>query len=210
MVMSRVTKAVNLGELGVAISGARKTKSGAILLEVKGGPDKADVLAKDLQEKLGEEARIGRPEKKWPILIFGIPEWAGEEEVCKAINEEIGSTDRKMQVRLGPGVDGTFFARMEVPASEARSLQKKGRIKIGWAVCRVKVLEAYRPRCFKCLEAGHLAAECKGPDRKDCCFRCLKPGHRIATCDAPAAARVTASGKNKESRKGVADPEPAL
>ncbi|XP_025407555.1 uncharacterized protein LOC112681519 [Sipha flava] len=211
LIMSRVTTAVNLQELGVEVIGARKTKSGAILLEVKGGAEKADALARDLREKLGEEARIGRPEKTRPVLILGIPEWVDKEEVMAVVNGESGTPERRLRMTLKPGTRGSSTAHVEVPAREAKALQTKGRIKIGWTVCRVKVLDAYQPRCFRCLETGHLAAECKGPDRKDCCLRCRLPGHRTASCDAPPADRRTPAGgmQEEEPRKGATDPAPA-
>jgi len=39
-------------------------------------------------------------------------------------------------------------------------------------------------RCFRCLSRGHLAGQCKGPDRSKCCRRCGITGHRAAKCEA--------------------------
>lgn len=90
--MGSVTAAENLEELGVEVCGARKARSGAILLEVKGGAEHADKLAGALQAKLGESARVGRPEKSRRVLLLDVPEWTTEDEVGVAIRAATKAT----------------------------------------------------------------------------------------------------------------------
>ena len=56
---------------------------------------------------------------------------------------------------------------------EARALKllKGAHIKIGWVFCRVRRKKEVN-RCFRCLGFGHIAVDCRGPDRSRCCWRC--------------------------------------
>ncbi|EFN60244.1 hypothetical protein EAG_10239, partial [Camponotus floridanus] len=45
-------------------------------------------------------------------------------------------------------------------------------------------LPARRMRCFRCLEVGHGAAGCKGPDRSGRCHRCGDRSHQSRLCPA--------------------------
>ena len=56
---------------------------------------------------------------------------------------------------------------------EARALKllKATHIKIGWVSCRVRRKKAVN-RCFRCLCFGHIAVDCRGPDRSRCCWKC--------------------------------------
>ncbi|XP_068141504.1 uncharacterized protein [Drosophila tropicalis] len=66
---------------------------------------------------------------------------------------------------------------LSAPEAVARKLIELGRVEIGWAKCRIRELEQWPLRCFKCLATGHIAAKCSSKeDRLDCCFKCgLKP-----------------------------------
>src|ERR1700712_2871678 len=56
-----------------------------------------------------------------------------------------------------------------------------GKIKIGWTVCRLR--EATRPKmCFRCLDFGHMAKDCKNTDRSKLCRRCGEEGHIAKDC----------------------------
>ncbi|EFN71719.1 hypothetical protein EAG_08326, partial [Camponotus floridanus] len=44
------------------------------------------------------------------------------------------------------------------------------------------------PRCYTCLEVGHLAAQCKGvADRSGRCYRCGARSHKLRSCRSPPA-----------------------
>ena len=63
----------------------------------------------------------------------------------------------------------------------AMKLFKAAHIKIGWISCRVRRRKELS-RCYCCLGFGHMAADCKGPDRSRCCWRCGEEGHTAGSC----------------------------
>ena len=69
---------------------------------------------------------------------------------------------------------------------EARALKllKAAHIKIGWVSCRVRRRKELN-RCYRCLGFGHMAADCRGPDRSRCCWRCGEEGHIAGSCTRP-------------------------
>ena len=65
---------------------------------------------------------------------------------------------------------------------EARALKllKGAHIKIGWVSCRVRRKKEVN-RCFRCLGFGHIAVDCRGPDRSRFCWRCGE-GYLAGSC----------------------------
>ena len=53
----------------------------------------------------------------------------------------------------------------------ALKLLKGAHIKIGWVSCRVRRKKEVN-WCFRLLGFGHIAVDCRGPDRSRCCWRC--------------------------------------
>lgn len=79
-VMKRVTTKINLQDIGVKVNKVRRTKTGAILIEVV-GKEEATKLADSLQSAIGEIARISRPSRRTPVLILDILDWIEDEEI---------------------------------------------------------------------------------------------------------------------------------
>jgi len=61
-VMKKIMAVVNLQELGINVSGTRRTKTGAILLEV-GKEAEADILAEHIKTAIGDQASVSRPSR---------------------------------------------------------------------------------------------------------------------------------------------------
>lgn len=77
----------------------------------------------------------------------------------------------------------TKTATVAMAGNAARLLIAKGKIRIGWVMCRV-IRCVEQPKCFKCQEIGHIAARCRGLDRSNQCFRCGEEGHHARNCNS--------------------------
>ena len=64
---------------------------------------------------------------------------------------------------------------------KALKLLKAAHIKIRWVSCRVRKKKEIN-RCYRCLGFGHIAVDCRGPDRSRCCWRCGEEGHTAGSC----------------------------
>lgn len=65
----------------------------------------------------------------------------------------------------------------------ASKVADAGKIRIGWAMCRVKLLERL---CYKCQGTGHVAAACKSEAKRKVCFTCKSLEHLARECVAPS------------------------
>lgn len=71
-VMRLATSCIDLQEHGIEIGRVRRTKAGAILMEVS-GKEKADKLSTLLCDTLGQRAKVSRPRRTTPVLVINIP-----------------------------------------------------------------------------------------------------------------------------------------
>lgn len=172
------------------------------MLEVKGSATQADLLADRLREALKEhDTRVSRPTKTRAVMLLDVEEWVEEGTLRDALRDALRRPEDAappelgaLTVRTGPGGGGRY-ARAEVPARLAPRLAGLARVRVGWSTCRLRVLDDKGPRCFRCLEHGHVAAKCKGPDRAKGCFTCKQVGHQARDC--PKAI------PSKKARKGI-------
>ena len=52
-------------------------------------------------------------------------------------------------------------------------------------------------RCYRCLGFGHMAAECRGPNRSKSCWRCGEKGHVAGSCTAKPRLYIYAAREDK-------------
>jgi hypothetical protein len=187
VVMQKAMATVDPLALGIQVSGTRRTQTGAVLLEVRGPAAHADLLASKLGEALKElDVRVHRPSKTCTVLLLDVEEWVGEADVHQALSAALASSDAEpphvgpVMVRANIGGKGRY-ARCEVPIRVASRLATLGRVRVGWTSCRLRILNK-GPQCYRCLERGHIAHACKGPDRSKACFRCKEEGHLVKEC----------------------------
>lgn len=190
-VMRKVLAEVDLKETGVEVTRTRRTKTGAILLEVK-GKEGADLLASKLRGTIGEWAEVARPTKSTKVLVTNIPDWLDDHRVVSDIQAaDEGLAEAKISIRENAG--GGRVATMTVSVATALRLSVAGAIRVGLGKSRIKLLEAKKIRCFRCDDLGHIATSCTAENASKKCFRCRQTGHLVAACP-----RSTSKTKNRE------------
>ena len=181
-VLREIKQAVRPEDTETAIKAVRQTRSGGILLEFGQDAANTDSFREAVKKVLGEKATVASLEPKGTLEIRDIDCVTEIKEVEEALRKEF-PTVGEAQVRLTPeNSKGQRVAIINLSEKDAECiLEKGGKIKVGWVVCRIR-RRATPSRCFKCLGFGHMAQNCRGPDRSSLCFRCGKPGHTFKRC----------------------------
>lgn len=202
--MRKVSGSINLASLGVNVLTTRKTRAGGILLEVD-GIEKASLLADKIRSVIGDTARVRLPEPRTPVLLLGIPEWVGVEEVLEGLvrAEITGVTAGDVRIQKNAGDRGEYVASLSLPLMDAIQLAETKVVVIGWTKCRVKLLEKNQPTCYRCQEKGHLAAECSNDVKPRRCHRCHDEGHLVRDCRQPPRRLQTDSARQQNQQRST-------
>lgn len=198
-VMKSVTS-IDLNPLGVTVKGAKCSKAGGIIIEVDGKED-ADRLADGIREAIGAAAAVRRPTRSTPILIRDVPNWIEEAEVVSHL-VCFDSCFGDCQIRISDN-QGARTAFCRIPMKVGSKVADAGRIRIGWAMCRVKLLEKKESVCYKCQGTGHIAAACNSETKPKACFKCKSLEHLAKECVAPPRQKI-------ESTRGKQEVKPRL
>jgi len=105
------------------------------------------------------------------IEIVDLDEMVTAKDLQNALSEQIGiSLDATAIKSLRPAFGGTQRATITLSAAHAKKTLTAGKVKIAWSICRIR--ESNAPlKCYKCLEFGHIAANCSSSeDRSGCCY----------------------------------------
>lgn len=179
--LKSVKSKVDIAKVGVQVKTIRKTAKGDLLLEVQGGMQKADRLKEAIKKDVGKDVKITNNEVT--IHIYDIDATTSQEEVEEAVVREVGHGEaHTVKVKsMRPSWDGNQIATVLASKFIANRMILAKVIRIGWVNCRVRERVTV-PRCFNCLEFGHRASECKGPDRSNACLNCYQTDHKAKEC----------------------------
>jgi hypothetical protein len=187
-VLAEAKEKVNLADLGIANLRFRRAVTGARVLELPGATsgEKADKLAKELAEKLGEGVRISRPTRCAELRLSNLDDSVTPAEVVAAVARAGGCAEDQVKTgEIRPDHSGLGTLWVRCPVTAAKKVAENGRFLVGWSSAQVKLLESRTMRCFRCLESGHVRVQCQSQtDRSDLCYRCGQPGHKSAQCTA--------------------------
>lgn len=213
-----------LKEMGIGELRTRKTMAGAYILEIprktrEEREAKAEALACRLEAVFrgNEEIKISRPLKMAQIRIRDLDESVDSDDIVQAVVTNGGGAPHSIKVgRTATAPNGMGAVIVQCPLAIANRVVKKKRITVGWAACRVSMMEHRPLQCFKCLELGHVQQNCKGTvDRSSNCYRCGEEVHIAATCRAnpqclvckqagrPANHRIGAQCRAQLPKKGM-------
>lgn len=210
-IMAVAKSSIKLEDLGIGEIRPRRAVTGALILEIPGpqGAIKASALKNRMDEVVGsrEGVRIGLPSKKADLRIKDLMDTTETTEIRDAIARQGECSPEEIRIgkiRQTTYGTGTVWAQCPIPA--ANKLVSSGRIRIGWTSSRVEMLPARQLQCFRCLERGHVQANCvNGVDRSDACYRCGQTGHRAAECvEKPSCMLCLAAGRPSTHRLGGA------
>lgn len=103
--------------------------------------------------------------------IRDMDEWTNEEEIIAAVTASSGAQRETLRVfSLKKQYGGVQVALVSAPADVSKIVEGQ-HLRLGIVSCRVRSYEA-KTRCFRCMSYGHIARECKGPDKSKECRRC--------------------------------------
>jgi len=153
-----------LQSLITRVSKVRRTANGYLMLELN--------RSEDTSTKAKARTKTVVISDFDPIVVA--------EDVTKALMDQFAVNAESVKLRsLRPSYRDTQTAVVGLPSKDAGAVLGKGKIKLGWSICKVKERDS-KPRCYKCLEIAHIAVRCHSKvDRSGCCIKCGKTGLKI-------------------------------
>lgn len=160
----------------------RKGKCEKAVIRVKGDNKTVDEVVKTLTGKQQgvKVGKLGRPPKKVFVTVKDLEFDAKGDDAVEAIEKVTNKKCLGVPV-LRPAYGQTQVARVSVTDRGEGSLCENKRIRVGYVLCRV-IRNELDEKCYRCQERGHIAIQCKGPDRRNDCFWCGEKGHKAADC----------------------------
>lgn len=182
-----VLKSINesLQSEDIEIADVSRTRAGAARIRVGGPAENASRIGEILGRAIPGAAVDASGRKKW-LRSTKLAPGVTEEAVKAALTTVLGRTTRAMVTSIRPAYPDKVRVNILVPISEAEEIKRKPPFRMGL----LKGAFADPPkRCRRCNEVGHLAAQCRGPDRSKQCFNCHQEGHMARDCTIPAERR---------------------
>ncbi|XP_070144868.1 uncharacterized protein [Drosophila kikkawai] len=203
------------------VQGLRRTANGGLLLRMQKPQDPStQQLQAALRTAISDKAEVAVMQETVQVEIRDLDEMTSGEEVTMALfageDSDIASNAAP---RMRKAFGGTQTATVNLRPDHARRLLDKGKIRIGWVVCRIRQKTELR-RCLKCMGYGHTSTRCRASDSvakatQNSCFRCGEEGHKPREIARDARGRSpvliagdfnawsTAWGSSKTTQRGT-------
>jgi hypothetical protein len=219
-VLKKIKEDQSLKEMGNMVMGVRKTRNGDMLIELKADPT---VRSLNYKESIGKAVEnVGIPLSSVKALTQvttmecrNLDDVTTEDEFRAEMKKEFLLTDDQFNgpIRLRKSYNSTQIATFKVTDEEAKLMIKRGKVKVGWSVCVLRIPK--EPiRCYKCLGFGHMKGNCKGEDKSKSCWNCGNDGHKSRDCqnnpkcllcpEEESGSHATGSFKCKAYKEAVA------
>lgn len=144
---------ISLDDLQIKMTKIRRAANGGMVIKVLGKNEQecADALADKLKDVLKDQARVVRPMIRGEIRLIGMDDSVTKEEVCQVIVQTGGCKEE--DIKIGPirqMNNGLFTVWAQCPLSAAIKISNPRKVKIGWSITRVDLLESKPVQCYKC------------------------------------------------------------
>lgn len=184
-ILRRVKTDPALKEMGEKVTRVTRNQRGQMMFQLKReeNPKRVEIQAA-VSKALGDTATVTMRTQEVNIVCKDMDEVTTKEELLEALEKDLGiSSIPETAIRsMRTAFAGTQTAIISLPFEHAKKALAAGKIKIGWTICRLR--EAIKPKtCFRCLDFGHMAKDCKNEDRSKLCRRCGGDGHIAKDCN---------------------------
>lgn len=179
-VVREIRTKVNPEDAEAEVKAIRQTKSGFVLLELGAKTKNKDEFREALRGALGEGPTVLSLGGRATVEIRDMDCYTEAAEVEDALKRDFPGMELS-KLSIYSSSREQKVAVLEIDERSAHRLIDRGKIKIGWVLCRVRE-RAMVTRCYKCFGYGHVARNCSGPDRSKLCYKCQEPGHIAKMC----------------------------
>lgn len=194
-------------DLGKDVKNARRSKAGNLVIELARS-DNEQALITAMRKVVGEEKAMVTRGSIEVIEVRGLEEDTTAPQVVAQAEEVTGRKERYKVREIRRYGRDIRVALVECRHDDAVALLEKGHLRLGWSSCPVQVRPKRLITCAKCLDFGHRAEKCVGPDRANRCGRCGETGHKQGTCEAdPSCILCKEAKKNSAHFRGGRDCE---
>nr|XP_049461341.1 uncharacterized protein LOC125906490 [Anopheles coluzzii] len=145
----------------------------------------ATLILQQIRTIIGEAGTCQHVTEMVALVVNDIDSLVKEEELTALLENKIEGRAGIVSTSIWQMPDGTQRARIRLPAKAAKALDGT-KLRLGFCISRVKIAPPTPKehlRCYRCLEHGHNARDCRSPvDRQNVCIRCGQEGHKAGTC----------------------------
>ncbi|KAG5858211.1 hypothetical protein JTB14_017968, partial [Gonioctena quinquepunctata] len=173
--LKTVKEKVNLQEKGLTMKNLKRSNKGDLLMEVVGGRKQSEILREEITRNSDLEVQMTLNQAT--VLVNDIDADLNPEQIKEHIGKAWPAIDvgQIKITSIKSNRNGSQTAIIEIDTLD--TLIGDGRIRIGWVACRAYP-KMVITRCYRCLDVGHRASECKGEDRSNACINFGKAGHK--------------------------------
>lgn len=158
----KLTKPVN-------VCNVKNVSNGGVLIKCK-SVDDSQKIKDEVMLKLGDKYTVTVPTKRYPkIKVAGMSEEMSNDGIVELIQSQILMESRiKVLSVYENRRHKNYGAIVEVDPVTFEKAMDKGKLFIGWDVCKITEYINVK-RCFNCCGFNHAAKNCK---RKKACLKC--------------------------------------
>jgi Zinc knuckle len=184
-ILRKVKNDPALKPLGNNVQQVRRTQRGELLLELKKAAVGSPRAHKTTIEKaLNDQVEVRVLRHEIQLEIKDIDEITSKSEVTQALKDQLPSGTSAAVVTMRKAYGGTQIATISAQAQDAPKIIEKGKIRIGWTICRIRE-KCVPVQCYKCLQFGHVARHCKSKENMTgMCYKCGSKEHKAKECNA--------------------------